>query len=137
MGLLVAMSMTARVIACSARGATSALIQKQTSESAIALRKTGKQMRGTLTPFAFSAINSLSADILPKNSRIAVRKPQGIVKVRENGSTSAMKATTVNSGTSGLLMRISRSCWKIFPNTKTRLKTMTPMNAVRRTPEAT
>ena len=122
MGLLVAISTIARVMACSARGATSMLIQKQIPVSRTASTKTGTQIRGTLMPLDFSAINSLSADIRPNTKRIAVRKPHGIVKVSENGRTSAMKASTVQMGTSGLLTKTFRSSLKIFPRTRTRLR---------------
>ena len=87
-------------------------------------------MRGTLTPLDFSATSSLSADIRPNTSSRAVRKPHGIVKVSENGSTSAMNASTVAMGTSGLLIRTSSSCLKRLPSTSTRLRTTTPKKAV-------
>ena len=132
-----AISTTARVIACSARGATSILIQKHNRVRATEITKTGALTRGMLTPLDLSAINSLSADMRPNTKRIAVRNPHGIVKVRENGSTNAMKPRTVRIGTSGLFTRMFSNSRKIFPRTKTKLRIKTPSPAVTRMPVAT
>ena len=82
-----------------ARGATSVLIQKQTPTRSRATARTGTKILEKLTPVARSAIISLSAESLPKTRSTAVRKPQGMVKVIENGRTNATKESTVESGT--------------------------------------
>ena len=56
----------------------------------MAMIATGTQRRGILMPLERSAVISFSADIRPKTSRTAVRKPHGIVNVSENGTTYAM-----------------------------------------------
>ena len=68
-------------------GATRVLIQRVNRLSSVPTASTGMQTRRRLTPQARSAIISLSADIRPKTSNTAVRKPHGTVKVSENGRT--------------------------------------------------
>ena len=51
------------------------------------MTKSGMQMRVTLMPLERRAVSSLSAESRPKTRSTAVSKPQGIVKMSENGRT--------------------------------------------------
>ena len=86
-------------IAYWALGAMSVLIQRQTPTSSTETPSTGIKILKKLTPMDRRAMISLSAESLPKTSSTAVRNPQGMVNVIENGSTKAMKAKTVSRGT--------------------------------------
>ena len=77
--------MVLRNFSCAA-GATCTLSQRQITVQMSATPQSETHTRGTLTPFARSAINSLSAESRPNTSRIAVNNPQGMVKMSEKGN---------------------------------------------------
>ena len=68
-------------------GDTWTVSQRQSAVHTSEITPSETATRGTLTPLARSAINSLSAESRPNTSRIAVKSPHGIVKMSENGKT--------------------------------------------------
>ena len=116
----------AAFISACARGATVVLIQRLKATNSAAMKNTGRQIRHILIPAMRRETSSLSAERRPKTSKTEVRKPQGIVKINENGKMYAMNLSTASMGKSLSTNNLNTSL-KRLPNTKTRLSTATPM----------
>lgn len=112
-----------------ARGATSALSQKQNAESKMAMPNTGNAIRGIENPAILMDWISLSAESLPNTSMTAARKLNGMVNISENGKT--LKMNSITSIADGCLpTNNGRASLNILPSMNTPLSIATANKVV-------
>ena len=108
-----------------AQGVIDKFTQAQMAVKKIATSPTGAQIRHMLRPAIRIETNSLSAERRPKVRRIAVRKENGIARLREIGMTSEMNFRTKPRLMSGRLASSRRISLKTLPSTRMMMITAT------------